>query len=244
MQNAKKTVVAKKDQTPAATPVAATPAAAPVKKGPAAKKEVAKKEVVPAPEPASDPMPSEPVVVAAPPSEPVVAAVEEVPAAAAAAEIIVTEEGDVIKEIDAEIDSLENMRKELTVRLQNMRKIRKTVLMMSKKVTKKGGKKNANKKPSGINLGFPIADVSAPLAAFMKEQSGKNDLATVSRIDALKSINAYIKTKALQNPANKQNINLDANMKKLFPTYDAAKNPLRYKDIMGALGQHFPKKAE
>lgn len=252
MQNVKKTatqtVAAKKDATPAApaaapAPVAAaTPAAAaaPVaaaaaKKAPVAKKEVAKKEVAvePVPEPA------EAVVAAVEPAsteQPALMELTENPEAST--------EDDILAMIDAEIENMESTRKELTVRLQNMRKIRKSAQVMSKKVTKKGAKKNTNKKPSGINLGIAIGEISAPLAAFMKEQPGNNDLQTVSRIDALKSINSYIKTKALQNPANKQHINLDATMKKLFPTFVASKNPLKYTDIMGALGQHFPKKTE
>ena len=243
MQAKKQTVVvAKKATAPAAEPVAATtptPAAAAPKKAPVAKKEpVAKKAPAAAVEPAAEaPAATEAPVAEAVSGDPAVeSAVVEGGAAPAGGE------EDILSMIDAEIDGLESIRKELTARIQNLRKIRKNAQTMSKKITKKGAKKNANKKPSGINLGFAIGEVSPSLGDFMKSHTGNNDLATVSRIDALKSINAYIKDKKLQNPANKQHINLDNTLKKLFPTFVAAKNPLKYTDIMGALGQHFPKK--
>ena len=145
--------------------------------------------------------------------------------------------------IDKEINGLEEMRKELTLRIQSLRKIRKGAQTMAKKLAKKkNNKKNPNKKPSGINAPHPINDISKPLSDFMKKYSGKDNLEQFSRIDALSAVNAYAKEKNLQNKTNKQEINMDATLKKLFPELVVQKMPLKYTGIMGSLGQHFPKK--
>ena len=148
--------------------------------------------------------------------------------------------------IDEEISGLEEMRKELTNRIQSLRKIRKSAHAMAKKLSKKKhAKKNPNKKPSGINAPYPIGDIGKTLADFMQTNSDK-ELTQFSRIDALKAINAYVKEKNLKNSTqgHKTEIKMDATLKKLFPQLVAQKKPLKYTGIMGSLGQHFPKKSE
>jgi len=149
----------------------------------------------------------------------------------------------ILTQLDEEILGLENMRKELTTRIQAFRKIRKATQGMVKKLNKKkNSKKNSNKTPSGINAKHPIGDISEALATFMKSYTKTPDLDSVSRIDALKAINGYVKEHNLQKKDKATEIAMDPTLKKLFPTLVSTKTPLKYTGIMGPLGQHFPKK--
>jgi len=148
---------------------------------------------------------------------------------------------DLLEQIDEEIAGLEAMRKDLTNRIQSLRKIRKGVNSAVKKLNKKKhAKKNNNKTPSGINMAYPVDDVSKILSSFMKSHSENKNIETISRIDALKAINKYVKDKNLQNKTKKTEINMDATLKKLFPTLAEQGNPLTFTGIMKPLGQHFP----
>ena len=72
--------------------------------------------------------------------------------------------------------------------------------------------------------------------------SGNNSIESFSRIDAMKSICKYAESHNLKNTEDKSVINMDANLKSIFPNYVAQSEDLKYKKIMGGLGQHFPKK--
>jgi len=151
---------------------------------------------------------------------------------------------DLLDTIDQQIASFMEMRTELTNQIQALRKVRKGVAAMTKKLIKKKKTKNSNKKPSGINMAFPIDDVSPILATFMKEHHQKEEpLESFSRINALTTINKYIKEHKLQDPKKKTQIKMDGQLKKLFPNLVTQKKALLYTGIMASLGQHFPKKA-
>lgn len=84
-------------------------------------------------------------------------------------------------------------------------------------------KKNAVKKKSAVKKKKAVKKKRKPNAAFMKKFPVTNELkavvgvSSISRPEAMKKIWAYIRKHKLQDKVNKRNINLDANMGKLFP---------------------------
>ena|SRR3989338_3691119 len=78
--------------------------------------------------------------------------------------------------------------------------------------------------PKGNSLNKPInhINMAKPNSAFMKPMKISSDLAVVvgagpmPRSEVVKKLWVYIKSKNLQDPANKRNINADEALKKVF----------------------------
>lgn len=169
-----------------------------------------------------------------------------------------------VDEIDSEIHNLTQKRKQKIKLMKRRAKIltKENVKLSTTKSKKKGGKKRPNHN-SGIMRPHPV---SKKLAKFMEhaisvapavltteyEEDGKTVksqtlmevMPEYSRVHVLKAISAYVKKMELQDktPGQGKYINLDKELKKIFPALKKAKGDdrLRYTLIMKHIKDHFP----
>ena len=169
-----------------------------------------------------------------------------------------------VDEIDSEIHNLTLKRKQKIKLMKRRAKIltKENVKLSTTKSKKKGGKKRPNHN-SGIMRPHPV---SKKLAKFMEhaisvapavltteyEEDGKTVksqtlmevMPEYSRVHVLKAISAYVKKMELQDktPGQGKYINLDKELKKIFPALKKAKGDdrLRYTLIMKHIKDHFP----
>lgn len=131
------------------------------------------------------------------------------------------------------LSQLNQMRTHITALSGQVRSLRtrsERELRHAHKASKK--RKNANRKPSGFEKPTTITD---ELAKFAGVESGTE----ISRTDATRKINEYIKKHDLQNPENKRQIQADATLKKLLKLKKG--DELSYFNLQKYMKHLFPK---
>ena len=147
----------------------------------------------------------------------------------------------VLSDLNQLVDNLsnhssENLKQAAKLIKQTNSKL-KTLRHDVNKLLKKGTRVKKNKEHS-VNSGLmkPVL-ISKELSEFMGVEVGSLQ----SRVNVTNAVCEYIKTKSLQNPENKREINADAKLAKLLNYKDSNKQKLTYFYIQQLIQSHFLK---
>jgi len=224
---AEKVVTEKKSKTKVAAPVVAVPAPAPVAAAPVEKKKRVQKE---------KPVAEKKVVV-----EKVEEKKEHVPKVKVPATPenvtsgLVTIIESLSKSNVGEVKDVKQALKLLRSTASNLKSVRDSLARVLKKTNRTKTPRDKSKL-SNSGLMKPVS-ISKELANFM----GVAADSLHSRVSVTNAICNYIKEKNLQNPANKRQINADANLTKILGYNAASGQPLTYFYIQQLIQPHFLK---
>ena len=136
----------------------------------------------------------------------------------------------------SELDSALNTVRSLKTRLQKLEKtVHKDHKVMAKKVRGRGTRKtrDPNAPKSGFARPGPVSDEMRKFLSLGEED-------TISRTDVTRRIHEYCKSKDLQNPADKRQINADATLRKLLKM--SKTDDLTFFNLQKYMKVHFPNK--
>ena len=138
----------------------------------------------------------------------------------------------IVSELDAALTTV----RALKTRLQKLEKtVHKDHKVMAKKIQGRGSRKtrDPNAPKSGFARPGPVSDEMRKFLSLTKED-------TISRTDVTKRIHEYCKSKDLQNPADKRQINADATLRKLLKM--SKTDDLTFFNLQKYMKVHFPNK--
>jgi len=137
---------------------------------------------------------------------------------------------DVEKQFSGLLETLGNLRGQITQIQNQVRTLEKNVKKQSK-LNKKEGKSRIIRKPSGFAKPSKISD---ELITFMNKTKGTE----LARTEVTQYIINYIKENSLQNMENRKNINPD---KKLSDLLDCGDDEVTYFNLQKYMNKHFVK---
>ena len=137
---------------------------------------------------------------------------------------------DVEQQFSGLLETLGNLRGQITQIQNQVRTLEKNVKKQSK-IHKKEGKSRIIRKPSGFAKPSKISD---ELITFMNKTKGTE----LARTEVTQYIINYIKENNLQNIENRKNINPDKKLSKLL---DCGNNEVTYFNLQKYMNKHFVK---
>ena len=137
---------------------------------------------------------------------------------------------DVEQQFSGLLETLGNLRGQITQIQNQVRTLEKNVKKQSK-IHKKEGKSRIIRKPSGFAKPSKISD---ELITFMNKTKGTE----LARTEVTQYIINYIKENNLQNMENRKNINPDKKLSKLL---DCGDNEVTYFNLQKYMNKHFVK---